>query len=81
MPLKPKLTLPILTMHRMYGTSQPNTCQGCASFQRFQQGARWFKCALVDSTGGAGTDWRANWPACGRFRPAAEPAKTIHIMD
>ena len=70
----PELQLPerIRKMHRMYGLSKSHTCGKCKFFLRFHQSTTWFKCDLTTFTGGAATDWRAKWPACGKWEESEE---------
>lgn len=55
----------IQDMHRMHGTSDGHRCGGCIHMVTIKRGATWFKCDQTRITGGAGTDWRKRWPACG----------------
>lgn len=51
------------------------TCKSCANLRRNVWTKTYLKCALCPSTGGLGSDTRAKWPACARWRsPAAEEA-------
>lgn len=60
----------IQTMHKMYGAAEGKQfCSGCEFFIRHKPSkTSYFKCTLTEMTHGAGTDWRANWPACGKFK-------------
>ena len=40
------------------------TCGTCGNLR----GSGYYKCALVKSTHGAGTDIRRSWPACARWK-------------
>jgi hypothetical protein len=62
-------TLPrrILLMYARHGSTEGQTCRTCAHLQRYKQGTRWMKCELTRQTSGAATDWRAGWPACGKW--------------
>lgn len=42
-------------------------CKTCRHIQRFKYQKTFLKCALVKPTHGAGTDIRANAPACARW--------------
>lgn len=42
-------------------------CRDCGNFRRVRLGNTYFKCALVNWTGGAGTDVKATAPACERY--------------
>lgn len=67
----------IRAMQARYGPGPEGvTCKNCVHLRRFRQGARWMKCGLSRITGGAGTDWRAGWPACGRYEEANGDKKT-----
>ena len=66
-PIEDVLPDRIETMHKVFGKNDGNKCGDCIYFVRYKQGSRWSKCSLTVQTGGTGTDWRATWPACGRF--------------
>jgi hypothetical protein len=70
----PEFLLPLRmrTMHRKFGIKDGATCGGCKHFERYHQSTTWFKCALTKKTSGAATDWRARWPACGKWEVAEE---------
>lgn len=55
----------ILVMHAMNGKAEGKFCKTCKHLMRFKQSARWMKCSKSKITGGAGTDWKASFPACG----------------
>ncbi len=58
----------ITNMHKMYGRGpEEATCSACRFFVRLRRGNTYFKCRLNKMTHGAATDWRASWPACGKF--------------
>lgn len=62
------LPVRIRAMYSVYGRDLAGRCcSDCRFFLRFKQSARWSKCAKSKITGGAATDWRARWPACGLF--------------
>ena len=49
----------------------PNSrkCKDCFYLYRFKPGANYYlKCELRTLTHGPGSDHRANWDACGKFR-------------
>lgn len=51
------------------------SCGDCAHFVRANRDTAahgYWKCLEYGVTGGAGTDWRVSWPACGLFA-AREP--------
>ena len=60
---------------RIYGKDpMGRTCSQCRLLRRevLRSGRAFFKCALVGSTRGPGTDFRAGWDACARFVPRQE---------
>jgi hypothetical protein len=57
----------LLDMHARYGKREGQVCGNCLFFWRFFQNRRWYKCEKFSMSQGAATDWRVNWPACGRF--------------
>ena len=57
----------IQQMLNIHGRMPGKTCKTCAHLQRYKQSARWMKCDLTKITGGTGTDWKASWPACGKY--------------
>lgn len=64
----------IRVMWRAYGRVPRVMCGSCAHYQRCQNDSglkRWAKCDLSTQTHGEGTDWRARWPACGRWEKCA----------
>lgn len=64
----------LVTMHRMYGATEGQTCGAYAHCIRVNGGSRdYLKCDLNKITSGAGTDWRRKWPACGKFEPMVKP--------
>ena len=63
----------IRDMRAAYGVRAGVNCGSCRHFLRFPQ-ATWFKCEETRMTGGAATDWRARWPACGLY-------ETVHTED
>lgn len=72
------MTLPkrIRDMHTLYGRNDEHTCGQCALLLRRGANSRtYLKCTLQRNTHGAATDWRAKWPACGKFfQPQRNPA-------
>jgi hypothetical protein len=66
---KAEVALPerIQKMRAMYGKRDDQVCKNCIHFERHRAGGNWFKCDKSKITGGQGTDWRANWKACGKF--------------
>lgn len=49
------------------------TCGDCAHLrpETIRSGRTFYKCALVGSTNGPGTDLRISWPACVRYEATA----------
>jgi hypothetical protein len=54
-------------MWRVWGKADGRTCRHCTHLERYEQGTRWLKCGLSTKTSSSATDWRAGWPACGKF--------------
>lgn len=55
-------------MHTLFGRRDEQTCGQCALLLRRKSGKRtYLKCTLNRQSAGAATDWRASWPACGKF--------------
>lgn len=46
------------------------SCKFCAHLYRKRYGRVYLKCDLRKDTNGAGSDHRANWPACARYERA-----------
>ena len=63
-PLLPKR---IRAMHGMYGATPGQICKTCVHLDRYRGGTRFMKCNLSRVSHSTATDWRANWPACGKF--------------
>ncbi len=58
----------ITDMHTLYGRQDSQTCGACAMcLRRSYHRKTYFKCVLNRQSRGAATDWRASWPACGKF--------------
>ena len=56
------------TMLRAFGATPGRVCRECRHcLVNETHGGRYRKCDLTIQTHGPGTDWRAGWPACGRF--------------
>jgi hypothetical protein len=65
---RPGLQPRILLMYRLYGVTPEERCKSCRHQIWHTPGTTSFaKCALTKRTSGAATDWRINWPACGRW--------------
>ena len=63
-----KKTNPLL---RTFGPGPEGAkCKSCASFVTIEMANTYLKCRLFGITGGPATDWRANWPACGKYEAA-----------
>lgn len=43
-------------------------CKHCAHFYRKEYSKTYFKCSFRGNTNGPGTDHKANWPTCGKFK-------------
>lgn len=69
---KPAYPERLRAMHKYFGQAEGHTCGTCAHLLVFEMGGRWFKCGLAKHTGSVATDWRARWPACGRWKERAE---------
>jgi hypothetical protein len=57
-------------MRDIYGAQPTHHCGECAWL--VPQGGcagRYLKCRQAKVTRGAGTDWRAGWIACGKYKP------------
>lgn len=64
----------ILNMYTMYGVVSGKVCGDCPSFLRHKHRTKTHnKCTRNKMTHGAATDWRVNWPACGKIE---EPTGT-----
>jgi hypothetical protein len=48
-------------------------CKDCVRCGYVQYSKRYYKCSAYGNTHGPGTDWRANWPACGIFIEKEKP--------
>ena len=59
----------ITQMRLMHGANDAHKCGDCA---HLLQRRNYRKCSLTRQTRGAATDWRARWPACGKFAEAAK---------
>lgn len=53
----------------VYGVSEGNICKNCIHLWRKRRSRTYLKCDMVEMTNGAGTDWKAKWQACGKFKP------------
>ncbi len=59
----------IKSMWRLYGQRADRQCAQCLQLVRKPWGLQYYlKCRVVGVEGKTATDWRAGWPACGRFR-------------
>jgi hypothetical protein len=56
-------------MIRLYGESPGCQCAQCRHLirKRGDHAGHFLKCEFAGVTASAATDWRAKWPACGRF--------------
>lgn len=57
----------IRNMHRMYGRLVGRRCGDCRHCIVVRLRRNYRKCELSTQTAGPGTDWRAKWPACGKW--------------
>lgn len=56
----------VATMHRRYGTTDGETCEGCRHLTSQHHAAGSFrKCEQAHVSRSDATDWRGWWPACG----------------
>jgi len=55
-------------MHHTHRTTEGKKCGDCEHFIRKQYANVYFGCLKYGDTGGAATDWRVNWEACGLFK-------------
>lgn len=59
-------------MLAFHGSTAEKTCGGCRFLQEYTPGnGTFFKCGYANPTGGAATDWRKKWAACGLFEAIA----------
>lgn len=61
----------IRAMWAYYGVTEGRKCKTCLHLG--QQGGvqgTYYKCNLNRRTAGPATDWRVNWPACGKWKAA-----------
>jgi len=63
----PSLPERIRVMRAMYGKRDDKKCRTCKFLEHYKQSASWMKCKFSKHTGGTATDWKARWPACGKF--------------
>lgn len=47
-------------------------CKHCTFFYRKTRSKTYFKCSWRGFTNGSGTDHKANWPTCSKFKKAVE---------
>lgn len=45
-------------------------CKHCIHLRNYQYRRTYYKCELYGTTGGAATDWKVSWLACGKFEEA-----------
>lgn len=75
----PALPKRIRDMHAVNGLTAGQTCGGCVHLVTLKRASTWHKCDQSRITGGAGTDWRKGWPACGLW--AAGEQRIVHRGD
>jgi hypothetical protein len=69
----PALPKRIQQMHKGHGKREGVTCKTCRHLRRLDyHNSRYLKCDLTKITHGAATDWRAGWPACGKYEEGEE---------
>jgi hypothetical protein len=60
----PKL---ILQMHAKYGATSDRRCKSCVHLTHYDYTRRYYKCEIYGESNSAATDWRVNYPACGKW--------------
>jgi len=65
----PKL---ILQMHARYGATPGKRCKSCAYLTHYDYTRRYYKCEVYGESSSAATDWRVNYPACGKWKGEKE---------
>lgn len=70
-PVVPVYSAGMNAMLKLYGRTEGKLCRSCVHFTK-QGGVAgtYYKCKLNRITSGPGTDWRARYPACGKWEPA-----------
>jgi hypothetical protein len=69
-----KKHLRINPMVRVYGNGpEDKKCKHCGYFYRKYYSKTYFKCEFRGDTNGPGTDHKANWPTCGKFKESTPP--------
>ena len=63
----PLLPERIRAMHNMYGKTEDKVCRLCTHLLRYHAGSNWLKCNISKMTSSVATDWKAGWPACGKY--------------
>lgn len=55
-------------MLAMYGKTEGKTCRRCVHLLRHRHSKKVFrKCEFSRKSCGSATDWKAGWPACGKY--------------
>lgn len=62
---RPELKSRILLLYQRHGVRSDKRCKSCRHLCCNARAKRYYKCQKSPITGGAATDWRVNWPACG----------------
>lgn len=58
----------IQQIRQMHGQRNEKICGDCVHFRALNGYAKtYYKCDLSKLSHGSGTDWRAHWPACGKW--------------
>ena len=64
-----RATLQIGKMHETYGITEGETCKNCVDFIHIRPGQNIYrKCKRFGISHGPATDWKASYPACGKFQ-------------
>jgi hypothetical protein len=63
----PPLPRLILIMHARHGAAEGRRCKDCRWLVEHDYKGRYYKCLLYGVSSSAATDWRVNYPACGRW--------------
>ena len=52
---------------RLYGPRVGEVCSGCVHLRGYTYSKTYYKCTKAPVSGGAATDWRVRWQACGKY--------------
>lgn len=67
----------IEAMHKLYGDA-PGKCANCPHFRIHRIANSYHKCTAYGVSGGASTDWRKNWKACGLIEKSLPEGEPVH---